>query len=118
MTLVGRHPTCLHDENYTKNVNSAPVSNQGDTETTTATSHKVENDEPSTNTSMIVPVLVSTERNPGSEKLVYALLDMQSDTVFVDRELSEKLQADSCPVRLKLTTMMLSCQVKGFQVSK
>ncbi|GAA6067422.1 uncharacterized protein LOC113067232, partial [Tachysurus ichikawai] len=100
-----RHPACLHDENYTRKVNSAPVSNQ-DTEITTSTSHKVENVEPSTNTSMIMPVWVSTERNPGSEMLVYALLDTQSDTVFIDRELSNKLQAVSYPVRLKLTTMI------------
>ncbi len=121
-TCRGRHPTCLHDENYTKKVNSAPLSNQDDTETTTATSHKVENDEHSTNTSMIVPVWVSTERNPDSEKLVYALFDTQRDTVFVDRELSNKLQADSCPVRLKLTTMtakdvvMPSERVSGLKV--
>lgn len=83
-TCSGTHPTCLHDENYRKNVNSALVSNQDDTETTITTSHKVDNGEPSTNTSMIVPVWVSTERNPGSEKLVNALLDTQSDTVFVD----------------------------------
>lgn len=71
---------------------------------------------------MIVPVWVSTKRNPGSEKLVYALLDTQSDTVFVDRELSIRLQADSCPVRLKLTTMtakdvvMSSERVSGLKV--
>ncbi|XP_065115485.1 uncharacterized protein [Paramisgurnus dabryanus] len=118
----GRHPTCLHDENYTKKFIPARVSNQGDTETTTATSHKVENHETSTNTSMIVPVWVSTERNPGSEKLVYALLDTQSDTVFIERELSNKLHADSCPVRLKLTTMtakdviMPSERVSGLKV--
>ncbi|KAL0151519.1 hypothetical protein M9458_053171 [Cirrhinus mrigala] len=117
-----RHPTCLHDENYTKKVKSGPISNQGDAETTNATSHKVEIDEPSTNTSIIVPVWVSTERNPGCEKLVYALLDTQSDTVFVERELSNMLQADSYPVRLKLTTMtakdvvMPSERVSGLRV--
>lgn len=121
-TCRGRHPTCLHDENYTKKVNSATPSNQDGTEMATSTSHKVENDEPSTNTSMIVPVWVSTERNPAFEKLVYALLDTQSDTVFVDRDLSNKLQADSCPVRLKLTTMtakdvvMPSEKVSGLKV--
>ncbi|XP_048020447.1 uncharacterized protein LOC125251470 [Megalobrama amblycephala] len=121
-TCRGRHPTCLHDENYTKKVNYATPSNQGGTEMATSTSHKVENDEPSTNTSMIVPVWVSTERNPAFEKLVYALLDTQSDTVFVDRDLSNKLQADSCPVRLKLTTMtakdvvMPSEKVSGLKV--
>lgn len=104
-TCGGRHPSCLHDENYTRKVNCTPVSNQGTTGTAASISLKITNNEQSTHTSMIVPVWVSTDRNPGSETLVYALLDTQSDTVFVDRELSNKLQADSCPVKLKLTTM-------------
>jgi len=55
---------------------------------------------------MIVPVWVSSVSNPGMERLVYALLDTQSDTVFIDQEVSKGLQAESHPVRLKLTTMM------------
>lgn len=82
---------CLLEENYTKRVYFATVLNQGDTETTSVTSHKVQNDESFTNTSMIVPVWVSTESNAGSENLVCSLLDTQSDTVFIDKELSNKL---------------------------
>ena len=33
--------------------------------------------------SMVVPVFVSHIDNPESEKLVYALLDTQSDTTFI-----------------------------------
>lgn len=55
---------------------------------------------------MIVPVWVSSGRNPGMEKLVYALLDTQSDTVFIDQEVALSLQVKAHPVRLKLTTMI------------
>ncbi|XP_034537461.1 uncharacterized protein LOC117811344 [Notolabrus celidotus] len=55
---------------------------------------------------MIVPVWVSSDNNPGMEKLVYALLDTQSDTIFIDKEVSCSLQTKAHPVRLKLTTMI------------
>ncbi len=101
-----RHPTLLHDDNYTK-TKPTSVSNQSATEETATTlSLSVTTKEPSTNTSMIVPVWVSSASNPGMEKLVYALLDTQSDTVFIDQEFSNSLQAKTHPVRLKLTTMM------------
>ncbi|KAJ7983731.1 hypothetical protein DPEC_G00373480, partial [Dallia pectoralis] len=51
-----------------------------------------------------------------------AELKTDSDTVFGDRDLSNELQADSCPVRLKLTTMtakdvvMPSEKVSGLKV--
>lgn len=44
--------------------------------------------------------------NPCQEKLVYALLDTQSDTAFIDQDVSCELQAEVSPVKLKLTTMM------------
>ncbi|XP_048048490.1 uncharacterized protein LOC125269604 isoform X1 [Megalobrama amblycephala] len=75
-----------------------------------------------TNTSMILPVWISTKQNPDCERLVYALLDSQSDTTFVDQGVSHALQAQSSPVRLKLTTMLgkdsivQSERVSGLQV--
>lgn len=60
----------------------------------------------SVSTSMIVPVWVSSAANPCQEKLVYALLDTQSDTAFIDQDVSCELQAEVSPVKLKLTTMM------------
>ncbi|KAL6476648.1 hypothetical protein MHYP_G00151470 [Metynnis hypsauchen] len=72
---------------------------------------------------MIVPVWVSSKNSPSSEKLyVYALLDTQSDTTFIDQEVSDGLQADTHPVRLKLTTMigkdtvLRSTRVSGLRV--
>ncbi|RVE71628.1 hypothetical protein OJAV_G00053730 [Oryzias javanicus] len=107
-TCKGKHPTCLHDDNY---VRKARVSTQEDatpriavqTEAA-ATSMSVATGQ-STNTSMIVPVWIS-RIDEETEKLVYALLDTQSDTTFVDQDLSNALKAESCPVKLRLTTMV------------
>lgn len=54
---------------------------------------------------MVIPMWVSSKNNPTTEKLVNALLDSQSDTTFIDQEVSDGLDADKLPVKLKLTTM-------------
>lgn len=104
----GRHPTCLHDGSFVykeraKRENSAQ---RNETEPTPALSFNVTSQGHSENSSMIVPVWVSTDENPSTEKLVYALLDTQSDTTFIEQDLSKELQLTTCPVKLKLTTMM------------
>ncbi|KAK0130929.1 hypothetical protein N1851_034390 [Merluccius polli] len=108
-TCKGKHPTCLHDENYVKKgkLVSQVMSTSGNTnESTTALSLNVARKGPGANTSMIVPVWVSSSKNPRAEKLVYAMLDTQSDTAFIDQEVSHTLHADEVPVKLKLTTMI------------
>lgn len=55
---------------------------------------------------MIVPVCVSAKQNTCCEKLVYALLDSQSDTMFIDKGVSDDLQATTFPMKLKLTAML------------
>ena len=120
----GRHPTCLHDENYrgregreglVANVNTASnIVN----ETTAAMALNVTRGGQSCSTSMIVPVWVSSATNPSKEQLVYALLD----STFIDNGISNELQTDSHPVKLKLTTMlgesmiMKSQRVAGLRV--
>lgn len=54
---------------------------------------------------MTVPVWLSSTNNPGVEKLLYTVLDSESDACFVDQELCTSLQPETFPVRLKLTTM-------------
>ncbi|KAK2839524.1 hypothetical protein Q5P01_013264 [Channa striata] len=67
---------------------------------------------------MIVPVCVSTIQNPSKEQLVYALLDTQSDNTFISEEISNHSQANSHPVKLKLTTMLgVHAMVKSWRVS-
>lgn len=66
--------------------------------------------------SMVVPVWISTQNNPNSEQLVYALLDTQSDTTFVLRQVAERLQSENQEAtRLRLTTLtstskLINCQ--------
>lgn len=100
-TCKGRYPTTLHDNSYVKE-RSPPEF--GLSQGTAATSLSV-TAEGSFSTSMVVPVWVSSQNNPTVEKLAYALLDSQSDTTFIDQELSDGLDADKHPVKLKLTTM-------------
>lgn len=54
---------------------------------------------------MVMPAWVSSKNNLTTEKLVYALLDTQSDTTYVEQEVSYHLNAYKDPVKLKLTTM-------------
>ncbi len=132
----GRHPTCLHDENYkrheekdrpvvmdrkksTDNVNAASYCAN---EIVTASPLCVTKEDQSCSTSMIVPVWVSSATQPSKEQLVYALLDTQSDSTFIEREVSDELQPNTFPVQLKLTTMlgesmiMKSKRVEGLRV--
>lgn len=120
-----KHPTCLHDSNFIRRVKSDPStdSSQGVLNgSTNAVTLSVAEERQTTNTSMILPVWISTKQNPDCERLVYALLDSQSDTTFVDQGVSNALQAQSSPVRLKLTTMLgkdsvvQSERVSGLQV--
>lgn len=107
----GRHPTCLHDDGYGKVeikewTNREMSAQHRETEPTSAVSLNVTSQGQSENTSMIVPVWVSSDNNPSREKLVYALLDTQSDTTFIENDVSNELQLTTFPVKLKLTTMM------------
>ncbi|XP_026051006.1 uncharacterized protein LOC113037895 [Carassius auratus] len=105
-----RHPTCLHDYNYENNGNrkqpTVSMEHARESEITDAISLNITRQGRSVITSMIVPVWVSSIKNPSNEQLVYALLDTQSDTTFIDEEVSNTLQVDSQPIKLKLTTMI------------
>lgn len=132
----GRHPTCLHDENYkgheekdrpvsmerrkiTANVNTASNCTN---EIVTSSPLCVTKEGQSYSTSMIVPVWISSASQPMKEQLVYALLDTQSDSTFIEREVSDELQPNTFPVQLKLITMlgesmiMKSERVEGLRV--
>ena len=103
----GRHPTCLHDDNFRRREEKKRTESLGNTgpttvyETTTATALTVTEGGQSCVTSMIIPVWVSSVKNPSDKQLVCASLDTQSNSCFIDRDLSNKLQADSYAVKLK-----------------
>ena len=102
----GRHPTCLHDSNFVPKAIQPTAENATKaTGSSAATLNTTEfQSEPST-TSTVVPVWVSTSENSRKEKLVYALLDTQSNISFVDEQLRTSLNSQTEPVNLKLTTM-------------
>ncbi|XP_026214228.1 uncharacterized protein LOC113160973 [Anabas testudineus] len=118
----GKHPTYLHDDNFNKGKATAASNQSSVSEGPTALSLSVKSEQPSFNTSMIVPVWLSSVSNPGVEQLVYALLDTQSDTVYIDQDVSHSIQTKSHPVRLKLatmtgkTTLVHSERIKGVKV--
>ncbi|XP_067295957.1 uncharacterized protein [Pseudorasbora parva] len=104
-----RHPTSLHDENFVKAIKTslpAAQSHSNPNDVMNVVALSVNGEDQSLYTSMVVPVWVSTRQNPSCEKLVYALLDSQSDTTFIDKEVCDALQATAFPVQLKLTTML------------
>ena len=55
--------------------------------------------------SMVVPVFVSHIEHPEEERLVYALLDTQSDITFILDSTSECLGLTGTKVKLRLSTM-------------
>lgn len=120
-----RHPTCLRDEDFRTQkgrerpaciVNTAPNT---ENETTAVAALNIIERGLSCSTSMIVPVWVSTAKNPSKEQLVYALLDTQSDSIFIDKEVNNELRSDTYPVKLKLSTMLgANMIVKSERVSR
>lgn len=72
--------------------------------------------------SMIVPVYVSHTSDPSNERLVYALLDTQSDTTFILEDTYRALGLSGNSVKLSLSTMhsentlIDSCKIGGLMV--
>ena len=61
--------------------------------------------------SMIVPVWVSHENRPETEKLVYAILDTQSDVSFILDSTQDALGVQGIPTKLHLSTMSANNQL-------
>ena len=101
------HPTPLHREIL---LNEIKESEESTTVPKTAVScYTTEG----SNTSMIVPVWLSSSSDPSKEILTYAILDTQSDSTFITNRLVERIHANSQPARtrLKLTTMTSNASV-------
>jgi len=109
------HPTPLHEEQPKTTGAEAKEENAS-----TALYCKKANN--CNHTSMIIPVWLSCAKVDSPEVLVYALLDTQSSNTFVDQDVCEGINADSEPVRLKLSTMtdrssIVNCRrVSGLKV--
>ena len=113
-TCQGRHPTIMHtDEPSTGNITTTTAS------ATTCAVHNCQSHMP-TKSSMIVPVYISQIENPDSERVVYAMLDTQSDSSFITEETATKLGIKGKSVRLSTMTskdeIVNSRKFKGLQV--
>ncbi len=98
----GRHPTVLHEERKTEN----PVKEtREETKEAPAVSCKLNNEDGTCSTSMIVPVWLSSPDRPTKEVLTYAMLDTQSSSSFILKEVAESVTNRFTPVRLKFSTM-------------
>lgn len=121
-TCSKNHPTALHDQvqaylSEKKAKTGSPDSNVVNIATTDSdlraeapvfvSSHSGATSTSSGSlSSMIVPVYVSHAGNPNKEKLVYALLDTQSDTSFILDSTCESLDVSGPEINLSLSTML------------
>ncbi|CAC5383572.1 unnamed protein product [Mytilus coruscus] len=123
---LGFHPTSLHGD-FQKPIIS--VNKDKPLETGTVENCKsqtgavfMNNTKASCKSSMIVPVYVSHSDDPENERLVYALLDTQSDTTFILDETRRALGLCGTDVKLSLSTMHAenhivdSHKIKGLMV--
>ncbi|XP_055068032.2 uncharacterized protein [Misgurnus anguillicaudatus] len=114
------HPTCLHQDWGEKPIcegrQMQSTVSQGSAEskceqpndyleTSLAISNRVIQYDRNTHTSSILPVYVSSATNPEEETLVYALLDTQSDTTFILKDIADLLPVKQDPVRLNISTI-------------
>ena len=65
----------------------------------------------SSNTSFIVPIYLSYVGKPDHKELVYAMLDPQSDTIFILNETCERLGVDDIETSLRLSMVSAISQV-------
>ncbi|XP_060574183.1 uncharacterized protein LOC132731902 [Ruditapes philippinarum] len=104
------HPTSLHGD-VTKSENPTDISKNGSKDQPPSDVKILSNTSFSTSTStclkcsMIVPVYVSQKDNPTEERLVYALLDTQSDTTFILSHTCQNLGISGTKVKLLLSTL-------------
>ena len=93
-TCREHHPTCLHEERSEESKETKPERARPQAQ---AISHNVKQ---LPVTSRIVPVWLLHVEQPGTECLVYILLDTQSDTTFVIDEVAEMWDEGAKPVKL------------------
>nr|XP_054604914.1 uncharacterized protein LOC107372912 [Nothobranchius furzeri] len=114
------HPSCLHQDREkgdkekraknkqqptNHNQETEKVSEAQEQESQQVTSNRVLQQKSKGCTSSVIPVYVSTVDEPEKERLVYALLDTQSDTTFILKNTAESLNTKFEPVQLKISTM-------------
>ncbi|XP_063961087.1 uncharacterized protein LOC129282656 [Lytechinus pictus] len=125
-----RHPTALHFEDQGKAQSSNQYSNQFSNQDTvqdevrSSSSHTARKSEAreTPKSSMIVPVWLS-HPSTNESRLVYALLDTQSDTTFILDRTKQAMGLRGTSVNLRLSTMSAvnervnSIKVEGLEIT-
>ena len=104
-----RHPSSLHGD--VRRESREPIQSSRPTASTQTSMSNLNNSGCGNKSSMVVPVFVSHRDRPNYERLVYALLDTQSDTTFVLGETCDLLGVKGTEVQLSLSTMSASNQL-------
>ena len=100
------HPTSFHDDIRPPNeTDSVREENSKDLVDSISGTTLMNHSKSSRKTSMILPVYVSHADNPGMERLIYAILDTQSDTSFSLQDTCRTMGLVGKPVKLKLSTI-------------
>lgn len=98
----GRHPTALHKDN----------NHQGPVQQNSSQNENIERaascyvDRTHSNTTNVFPVWSQQQPTLKRRGLLYALLDTQSNSTFIDEAICEELSASMDPVKLKLSTLL------------
>ncbi|XP_038069094.1 uncharacterized protein LOC119738319 [Patiria miniata] len=124
-TCAKKHPTALHGDVKKQDKQDAQTKPEHppvvSTSSHTRISHLNKTSEGS-KASMIVPVWISHQDSPERERLIYALLDTQSDTTFILDSTCKAIGAEGPKVQLLLSTMYSknervdSKKIEGLQV--
>ena len=118
-----RHPTTLHNPNYQtdrQKQDSSDVTKSEEPVVSNAVSSKKVSDQ--VMSSMVVPVWLTHSKVPNRSRLVYALLDSQSDTSFILDQTLNSFSVESTEVELSVSTMtglnqnIKSRKCSGFEI--
>ena len=119
-----KHPTCLHDDSRSNtNISDAadkdtPEASSNCTNAVSAQSSQfseeaavkcanlcsVVGQQLGQDQSLIIPVWVSSSKNPQDDVLTYAFIDPQSNATFITEKLEQSLEVDSVTRHLRLST--------------
>ena len=115
------HPTCLHrDRELGTSGESRETPDPASTKCTIVCG--VRGQDSGQDQSLIVPVWVSSYKNPGKEELTYVLIDCQSNATFITERLSQTLGVQGVESHLMLSTVhdedgvVDCCKIKGLNV--
>ena len=112
-----RHPTVLHGDEPKRDQPQVEAKSTVHTNSTFMNTSGI-----SSKAAMIVPVWLSVSERPEIERLVYAMLDTQSDSTFVLEKTAKSIDAHGSDIVLSLSTLLaenkeIQCKkIHGLQV--